>query len=60
MLNRKTKKEIEKIVQSFVDDNGFKKSEADVQTNYIVPLLELLGWKSGQRKINTAQDVQEN
>lgn len=57
MLSKKTKKEIEKIVQSFIADNGFKKPEADVQTNYTVPLLELLGWKSGQRKINTAQVV---
>ena len=56
-LSDKTTKEIKAIIQKFITENGFVKSEENVQTSYTIKILELLGWDSSMYKINTSQEV---
>jgi len=56
-LSDKTTKEIKAIIQKFITENGFTKSEENVQTSYTIKILELLGWDSSMYKINTSQEV---
>lgn len=56
-LSDKTVKEIKSIIQKFINENGFVKSEEDVQSSYTLEILKLLEWDSSKWKINTPQEV---
>ena len=50
-------KNIKSIINKFINENGFIKSEEDVQTSYTLEILKLIGWNSSNWKINTSQEV---
>lgn len=56
-LSPTTIKGIKSIIQKFIDENGFVKSEDDAQVSYTIEILKLLGWDSSKWKINTPQEV---
>jgi adenine-specific DNA-methyltransferase len=56
-LQSTTINEIKSIIRKFINENGFVKSEEDVQSSYTLKILELLGWDSSKWKINTTQEI---
>jgi|ERR1700757_155707 len=56
-LTSKQLSEIKIKIQEFLNNNGFDESEEHTQAHYILPILEILGWKSHNVIINKTQDV---
>lgn len=55
-LKEELRPELEKLVAEFQAGNAWDDSEEDVQTNFTVPLLKLLGWSSRYITINKSQE----
>ena len=56
--NDKLKKKLRVLVDKFIAENGWSKSEEHIQTSFTIELLKLLGWDSANWIINQGQDVQ--
>jgi adenine-specific DNA-methyltransferase len=54
----KLKKKLRVLVDKFIAENGWSKSEEHIQTSFTIELLKLLGWDSANWIINQGQDVQ--
>lgn len=57
MLNPKQKSEIKKLVKDFIDQDGWSRSEENIQSLYTIKLLNILGYQAKNLRINEGQEV---
>jgi type I restriction-modification system DNA methylase subunit len=56
-LNASQLKKIEAIIQDFIDSNAINTKESNIQANYIVDIVKLLGWNRKTIEINPKSNV---
>ncbi len=52
-----TKQKIEKLLNDFKENNAVESSEENIQANYLLDLLKILGWEKNNIFINEGQEV---